>query len=117
MVGVMTLTGPVIVDHFHHEHHNVFPIIGVHFLGIYALVIVGGGLVDRIGRAQSLSGGLLLMGLSVSSLLWLESAHATAAALFGLGLGWNVSFAPPRRSSLSGPSRGSEAACLGSATS
>jgi len=92
MVGVMTLTGPVIVDHFHHEHHNVFPIIGVHFLGMYALVIVGGGLVDRIGRAQSLSGGLLLMGLSVSSLLWLESAHATAAALFGLGLGWNVSF-------------------------
>jgi MFS family permease len=92
MVGVMTLTGPVVVDHFHHEHHNVFPIIGAHFLGMYALVIVVGDLVDRVGRAQSLSGGLVLMGISVSSLLWLESAHATAAALFGLGLGWNVSF-------------------------
>jgi MFS family permease len=92
MVAVMTLTGPVVVDHFHHEHHNVFPIIGAHFLGMYALAIVVGDLVDRIGRAQSLSGGLLLMGLSVSCLLWAESVHATAAALFGLGLGWNVSF-------------------------
>jgi MFS family permease len=92
MVAVMTLTGPVMVDHFHHEHHDVFPIIGAHFLGMYALVIVVGGLVDRIGREQALAGGLLLMGLSVSSLLWLESAHATGAALFGLGLGWNLSF-------------------------
>jgi MFS family permease len=60
--------------------------------GMYALVIVVGDLVDRIGRAQSLSGGLLLMGLSVSCLLWARSPHATAAALFGLGLGWNLSF-------------------------
>jgi MFS family permease len=28
----------------------------------------------------------------VSALLWVEGAHATAGALFGLGLGWNVSF-------------------------
>jgi hypothetical protein len=28
----------------------------------------------------------------VISLLWLESVPATAAALFGLGLGWNASF-------------------------
>jgi MFS family permease len=85
MVAVMTLTGPVLVDHFHQEHSSVFPIIGAHFLGMYALVIVVGDLVDRIGRAQSLAGGLLLMGLSVSSLLWLESAHATGAALTLVG--------------------------------
>jgi MFS family permease len=92
MVGVMALTGPVIVDHFHHEPHDVFAIIGAQLLGMYALVVVVGGLVDRVGRAPSLSGGLLLMGLSVSSLLWLGSVPATAAAVFGLGLGWNVSF-------------------------
>ena len=86
----MTLTGAVVVDHFHHEHDSVLSIIGAHFLGMYALVIVVGGLIDRIGRAQSLSGGLLLMGLSVSSLLSLASAHATAAALVGLGLGWKL---------------------------
>jgi MFS family permease len=92
MVGVMNLTGPVIVDYFHHEPNDVFTIIGAQLLGMYALVIVVGGLVDRVGRARSLSGGLLLMGLCVMSLLWLESVTATAAALFGLGLGWNVSF-------------------------
>jgi len=59
---------------------------------MYALVIVVGDLIDRIGRTTSLAGGLLLMALSVSALLWVTSVPATAAALFGLGLGWNLSF-------------------------
>ena len=92
MVGVMTLTGAIVVDHFHHAAHHVFPIIGAHVVGMYALVIVVGDLIDRIGRTTSLAGGLLLMAASVISLLWIESVPATAAALFGLGLGWNVSF-------------------------
>lgn len=92
MVAVMTLTGPVVVDHFHHEPHDVFLIIAAHFVGMYALVIVVGDLVDRIGRTVALSGGLILMGASVGCLVWVESVPATAAALFGLGLGWNVSF-------------------------
>ena len=50
MVAVMTLTGAVVVDHHHHEGHNVFPIIGAHVVGMYALVIVVGDLIDRIGR-------------------------------------------------------------------
>jgi hypothetical protein len=33
MVGVMTLTGAVVVDHQHHAAHNVFPIIGAHVIG------------------------------------------------------------------------------------
>jgi MFS family permease len=41
---------------------------------------------------RCLAGGLLLMGLSVGSLLWQESSPAMAAAVFGLGLGWNISF-------------------------
>ena len=59
---------------------------------MYALVIVVGDLVDRIGRTAALAGGLIVMGFSVSGLLWVEGTHATAGALFGLGLGWNVSF-------------------------
>ena len=92
MVGVMTLTGAVVVDHYHHGAHHVFPIIGAHVIGMYALVIVIGDVIDRIGRTPSLSGGLLLMAASVSSLLWIESVPATAVALFGLGVGWNLSF-------------------------
>ncbi len=92
MVGVMTLTGAVVVDHQHHAAHNVFPIIGAHVVGMYALVIVIGDVIDRIGRTPALSGGLLLMALSVISLLWVQSVAATAVALFVLGLGWNLSF-------------------------
>jgi MFS family permease len=92
MVGVMTLTGALVVDHQGHEGHNVFPIIGAHVIGMYALVIVIGDLIDRIGRTPSLAGGLFVMAASVISLLWVESVPATAVALFGLGLGWNLSF-------------------------
>jgi MFS family permease len=88
----MTLTGAVVVDHFHHAAHHVFPIVGAHVVGMYALVIVVGDLIDRIGRTTSLSGGLVVMALSVISLLWVTSVPATALALFGLGLGWNLSF-------------------------
>jgi MFS family permease len=92
MVGVMTLTGAVVVDHHGHEGHDVFPIIGAHVIGMYALVIVIGDLIDRIGRTPSLAGGLFVMAVSVISLLWVESVPATAIALFGLGVGWNLSF-------------------------
>ena len=92
MVGVMTLTGAVVVDHHGHAGEAVFPIIGAHVLGMYALVLVVGDLIDRIGRPPALVGGLALMAVSVISLLWVTSVPATAAALFGLGLGWNLSF-------------------------
>ena len=92
MVAVMTLTGAVVVDHHGHEGHNVFPIIGAHVVGMYALVIVVGDVIDRIGRTPALAGGLLVMAVSVISLLWIESVGLTALALFGLGLGWNFSF-------------------------
>ena len=92
MVGLMTLTGAVVVDHYHHEGHHVFPIIGAHVIGMYALVIVVGDVIDRIGRTPSLAGGLFLMAVSALSLIWIESVSATAVALFGLGLGWNLSF-------------------------
>src|SRR6185436_2328758 len=39
-----------------------------------------------------LAGGLLVMAVSCSSLLWVESVPATAFVLFGLGIGWNLSF-------------------------
>ena len=92
MVGLMTLTGAVVVDHHHHSADQVFPIIGAHVIGMYALVIVVGRLIDRIGRTRALSGGLVLMGAAAALLGVVESVPATAAVLFALGLGWNFSF-------------------------
>jgi MFS family permease len=91
MVGLMTLTGVVVVEHGH-PAHLVFPIIGAHVIGMYALVIVVGDLIDRIGRTRSLVGGLILMGASAISLLWVTSVAALAFSLFALGLGWSFSF-------------------------
>jgi MFS family permease len=92
MVGVMTLTGTIVVDHHHHAGHTVFPIIGAHVIGMYALVLVVGDVVDRIGRVRCLSGGLIVMGIATLSLTWVESVPLTAVSLFALGLGWNLSF-------------------------
>jgi MFS family permease len=92
MVSVMNLSGYVVVEHHHHSQQDVFPIIGAHVLGMYALVLVVGPLVDYIGRSVSLWSGLVLMAASCIGLVWFESVVGTALLLFGLGLGWNVSF-------------------------
>jgi MFS family permease len=92
MVSVMNLTGYVVVDEHHHAQHSVFPIIGAHVLGMFGLVLVVGTLVDRIGRTTSLGAGLVIMAVSCAGLLWVESVWGTAVLLFGLGLGWNLSF-------------------------
>jgi phage shock protein PspC (stress-responsive transcriptional regulator)/MFS family permease len=92
MVSVMNLTGYVVVEIHHHAQDRVFPIIGAHVLGMYALVLVVGALIDRIGRRPALSGGLLVMGASTLGLAWVTGVPATALLLFGLGIGWNISY-------------------------
>ena len=92
MVSVMNLSGYVVVEHRHHAEHLVFPIIGAHVLGMYLLVPVVGALIDRIGRAPSMAGGLVLVSVSCAGLAWLDGVVAIGVLLFGLGLGWNVSF-------------------------
>jgi MFS family permease len=92
MVSVMNLTGYVVVEHHHHSQDSVFLIIGAHVFGMYALVLVIGTLVDRIGRTAALEIGLVVMALSTSGLLWAEGVFVTAVLLLGLGLGWNISF-------------------------
>jgi MFS family permease len=92
MVSVMNLTGYVVVEHHHHHQDSVFPIIGAHVFGMYALVLVIGALIDRVGRTPALEVGLVVMALSTIGLLWATSVFATAVLLLGLGIGWNISF-------------------------
>ena len=49
MVGVMNLTGYIVVGH-HHEQADVFTVISLHIVGMYALVLVVGA-AHRPGRA------------------------------------------------------------------
>lgn len=92
MVGMMTLSGYILVGHGHHQG-VVFPVISAHFLGMFGLVLVVGRIIDGIGRTTSLVGGLLLLGLSALAVVWtVESVALTSLALFGIGLGWSFSF-------------------------
>jgi MFS family permease len=92
MVSVMNLSGYVVVEHFHHHQDSVFPIIGAHVFGMYALVLVIGALIDRVGRTPALEVGLVVMALSTIGMLWVTSVFSTAVLLLGLGIGWNISF-------------------------
>ena len=92
MVSVMNLSGYVVVEHHHHSQGSVFPIIGAHVFGMYALVLVIGAAIDRVGRTPALEVGLVVMALSTIGMLWVTSVFATAVLLLRLGLGWNISF-------------------------
>ncbi len=91
MAGVMNLAGYVAVGRGHHEG-DVFTMISVHIVGMYGLVLVVGGLIDRFGRNRALVGGLLLMAASNAALVWMGSVAGMSLALLGLGLGWNFSY-------------------------
>jgi MFS family permease len=91
MAGVMNLAGYVAVGH-HHHHGDIFTVISVHIVGMYGLVLVTGDLVERIGRRRSIVIGLAVMSLSNLALVWLTGIAGMSVALFGLGLGWNISY-------------------------
>jgi MFS family permease len=91
MVGVMNLTGYIVVGHHHHQS-DVFNVISLHIVGMYALVLVIGALIDRVGRRQALVSGLVIMAVSTVMLAWVVSIPWTMLSLFVLGLGWNVSY-------------------------
>jgi MFS family permease len=91
MVGVMNLTGYIVVGH-HHEQSDVFTVISVHIVGMYALVLVVGQLVDRVGRHRALVSGLGIMAVSTLLLSWTDAISGMSLSLFLLGLGWNVSY-------------------------
>ena len=91
MASVMNLTGYLVIDHGHHQS-DVFTVISLHIVGMYALVVGIGELIDRLGRRPGQVAGLLMMAVSTAGLAWFESVAWTSVSLFLLGLGWNVSY-------------------------
>ena len=72
MASVMNLTGYVVIDHGHHQS-DVFTVISLHIVGMYALVVGVGELIDRLGRRPGQITGLLMMAVSTLGLAWFES--------------------------------------------
>ncbi len=91
MVGVMNLSGYIAVGHGHRSG-DIFTIISVHIVGMYGLVLIVGDLTERIGRRRSIVLGLAVMALSNVGLVWFDGIPGMAVSLFGLGLGWSLSY-------------------------
>jgi MFS family permease len=91
MVGVMNLSGYVAVGRHHHQS-DVFTIISAHIVGMYGLILVVGDIVERLGRRRAIALGLYVMAAS-NALLWpLHGLVGMSLSLFGLGLGWALSY-------------------------
>ena len=91
MTGVMNLAGYVAVGHGH-SHGSIFTVISIHIVGMYGLVLVIGDLIDRLGRRRSMVIGLTLIAASNAGLAFFASIAGMSLCLFGLGLGWCLSY-------------------------
>lgn len=91
MAGVMNLAGYMAVGH-HHAQSSIFTIISLHIVGMYGLVLFVGDFVERIGRRTAMVLGLALIAASNAGLAWLASIAGMSLCLFGLGLGWSLSY-------------------------
>src|SRR3954468_6869189 len=91
MASVMNLAGYVAVGRGHNEG-DVFTMISVHIVGMFGLDVIAGDVLDRFGRRRGLYTGLALMTVSNASLTWLGGVGGMSLRLFGLGLGWNLSY-------------------------
>ena len=92
MVSVMNLTGYLVIDHGHHQT-DVFTVISLHIVGMYALVLVIGH-ARRPGRPPpgQVAGPAPDGGLDRSLSPWFDSVLWMSVSLFLLGLGWNISY-------------------------
>ena len=104
MVSVMNLAGYLVIDHGHHQA-DVFTVISLHIVGMYALVLVIGQLVDAVGRRPCQVAGLLLMGMSTLGLAWFDSVFWMSPRSSCSGWAGTSPTSPPSPSSPTGAAR------------
>jgi MFS family permease len=91
MAALMSITGLMMVDHGH-ALSAVSVVMSAHFFGMFALVLVAGQIVDRVGRRQSIIFGLIILTCGALLLLASSALVAMIPALFLVGVGWNLAF-------------------------
>lgn len=91
MIGVMVITAVHMKEH-HHRLSGIAAVISSHIFGMYAFSVVSGRMADRWGRRPVILAGAAT--LLAACLLAPLSPRALplAAALFLLGLGWNLCY-------------------------
>ncbi len=91
MTGIMSTVALHLRDHGH-GWPEVAVTMSAHFLGMFALVLVVGRLVDRIGRERAIIIGFLILSAGAVALLAEAEIRWIAPAMLAVGLGWSVGF-------------------------
>lgn len=91
MVFIMAVT-PVHLHHHHHGMGHISFVITAHFLGMYGMSFLSGRLADRKGRAAAIALGSVTLIAACGLGAAFEGYPAMVAALFLLGMGWNLCF-------------------------
>jgi MFS family permease len=91
MSTMMSIVGVALVDHGH-DLAAVAATISSHFLGMFALVLVVGSVVDRIGRDRAILGGMIVLAIGCLGLTFGVALGTAVPAMFAIGVGWNVAF-------------------------
>jgi MFS family permease len=97
VVGQLVMVMVMVVTSLHMKHHghaldDVSFVIMAHTLGMFGLSVVSGRLADNFGRANTivLGGAILIAACLLAPLS--QATPILAAALFLLGLGWNLCY-------------------------
>lgn len=92
MATLMTLVGTAL----HADGHDraaIFPVLSAHFVGMFALFLLVGQVIERVGRTAAMTGGLVLLAVSaLAAGAVIHSVALTAIVLFGVGLGWSFAY-------------------------
>ncbi len=112
MSGTMNTVALHLRDHGH-GWPQVAVVMSAHFLGMFALVLVVGRLVDRIGRERAIVTGLLILAVGVVGMLADVELRWIAPAMLAVGLGWNVGFVAATAMMADATSPGERAGLLG----
>lgn len=92
MVAAMSLGSVIMSGHHHHSKDSIFVAIGVHFVGMFGLMLLAGEISDRLGVLVTEIIGLVLVAAAVLGLGFAHTMVEFSVAMFVLGLGWNFTF-------------------------
>lgn len=92
MAALMTLVGAALHANGH-DQTAIFPVLSAHFIGMFALFLLVGRVIERVGRTAAMVGGLVVLAASALAAGGVvHSVALTAVALFGVGLGWSFAY-------------------------
>lgn len=91
MVAIMSMCG-FMMSHSGHAHSSIYLAIGIHFVGMFGLMILVGFLTDKMGYNLSFITGAIIILASVIGLPFISSVISYSIDMFLLGVGWSFTF-------------------------